>query len=427
DSKAEKEASKDKKDENDKVKEPDFSEKAEVFSWSPDWQQSIIAVASVKNSQEKNEVFLVDLNNFSKKTIAVSTDTKFALPYKSHTFKDYSVWSPDDKRFFFISPTEKAFKLYIYDAERDTYWEVPRDNILSAFWINNEEMILLTGKYGENSQKEEYKPKVPLYDRTSRFFDFIPGKVEAFRWKVGTGNFEKLQELPQETKIVKVHPVTGQALCFDGERLIRISAESLQGQTPESVEFKYLPHIFESGISPDGKKIVLKKGNMVQLADMKTSSEITLEETTDLIKHVTFSADGKSIMYLSASKYSMLYFHSLLKTYDLETDKLNKVVLHFLTGSFRAVDIFPGRYPYAFYSDPVKNENYFEQITYKSGFSQADNSIALWQLFPREIFINPAPELEEVMEDTPAPEEAPEAETTPAPLEADTTPAPLEN
>lgn len=389
------------KDRGKKEKPPQYEALAVSFSWSPDRKGARTAVTAIDEHPGKNTVFTVDLETLERTDIYSGKDQKFTLPWKSRTFPGYTTWTPDGKKFFFLSPQEEeTYRVFVGDPELPGYTGIDLDGVISAFWGSDDDLFLITGKKKMKTSSEEEKKSRKVFPGIYRgFFDFIPENVEIYRWNEEMESPESFVSLPSWVEVVKVHPKSGKLLGFGKDKVAIIPGKTRKIETRP---FPHVPDPVFSGISQDGKTVLLKSPqNQVKLVNIESGKQEVIETTDDYIKNVTFSGDGKYVLYTSCSDYNFMMFHSFLKVYNLEKKTLDRIVPNMVTASFRAVTT----QQYAYFSDPYRHRIYFEQISYRSGWKESGNEETLWVIFPDPI----------TPKDLPAPTGTPSPEVSPAP------------
>jgi Tol biopolymer transport system component len=377
-----------------------FVTEAGHFSWTADRNGKSVAVSALGENAENNSIFIVNLEDATRTDIAEKTDIQFTIPYKSRTFPGYTTWSPDDTSFFLFSGNrEKGYRVLVADTTRKTLTEVNLDNVISAFWTTGGELIVITSvssneSSNENSSSEETDETKP--DNGEEVFDTQIDNYAFYRWEPSTGQTEEVlrqnAESPGSLITLKIHPRSGQVLAFNGKELTLYK----DGVYSHSSSFTYMPETDSSGISPDGRFLLFQnrdagsKLSTVKLVNLETMEITEVERTADSVKHVTFSQDGKTILYNSCHTRGLWMSTSVFKVYKADEQKLYSILPPIATGSYRSADVYPGKYLYAFPADPHTNEVFIEQAIYREGFGFIKDAIIMKMVFPPKFQVEPA-------------------------------------
>ncbi len=369
-----------KKKKNEEKKEeenlPSFKCEGKEFWWSISRDGEFVAVSQREDNQGKNQLFVLNVNNMEKREIYKGKDECFVFPWKCRAFSGYSLWSFDNSKFITFSKN-KGGTLDAYVGEVDgSFYPLPMRDVLSGLWSSTGDVILLKGEKVKVDLGKGYVfPEGAPFDT----FDFKAKNVHIYC--CSKENYQEVYSIMGEAYFM-VHPHSGRVFVFKEGKLMVLE----DGKLKFEKNFPYKPLKDASGLSYDGKKILIHKptGEIV-IVNIDTSEEILVEKRREFVKDATFSKDGKYLLYFLSSKYSPLMFHSFIRVYDMQTGKKYKVFPNVVTSSVRAASI----YPYGFFSDPYRGEIFYDQILYSRRFRSSKNGVSLWQIFPKNVYVTP--------------------------------------
>jgi len=379
------------------------------FSSSADREGRMIAVAglNIDNSAE-HTVIVVELKTMKKKEILRDMNIQPMFPGLSSSYPGYTTWNPGDSKFFFLAKSDKGENgLFVADIEKGEPVKVNINNVLSAYWVSDDELRILTG------EKEESLIK----GLDNHFFPGIK-KAELYSWKSGEEAPTKITEIDSEVKRVSIHPVTSTLLTFDGKNV------GIMKGTEDSFSYRHLDKIpgeFTSIVSYSGKFLAYSDSKTVNLYNLDTGKNKVIEKTSDSTTNFTFTGDSRYLLYSSHSGRFILSSHFLIKIYDIKTGKILHVVPNFLTGTFRTGGQYaPSILMHGYYYDLHNTGAYFDTVKFtKPGASKEASLWRLITLYP-EVERKPEKENEAVKSPTPAKTSTPVLSPTSTPVPAPT-------
>ncbi len=346
---------------------PSFELKGENFSACQDRNGEKIAVAGSKLEETGNSVVVITLPDFKKIRILENSDLQPFLPGLSKNYPGYTPWNESGTRFFFFTYGEGgSLRLFVGDTEKESNTEIKSENILSACWVGNDELRIVTGT----------REPVKHIDLLNVFnFDIQGGAV--YRWKDGMGAPEKITDVDAGVKRVAVHPLTGNIFTFDGQTMGILA--------PDATEFtkknlSIIPGAFDSIISPDGKLMSCMNGDKVCVVDSETAVIRELMSTGDKTGNFTFTGDNRYLMWTDNSQGNFVFYYSNVVICDLMKNvtikyPVNFQMCDFFTGKFSTAVYGLGKMGYIY--DPYGQGIYYEQVS-------RENVMSLWKAYKLE-------------------------------------------
>ena len=346
---------------------PAMELKGENFSSCQDRNGEKIAVAGSKLEETGNSVLVITLPDFRKIKILENSDMQPFLPDLSKTYPGYTPWNENGNRFFFFTYGEGgSLKLFVGDTEKENNTEIKLENVLSACWVSNDELRIITGT------REPVKD-ISLLNVFN--FDIQGGAI--YRWKEGTEAPEKIVDVDSGVKRVAVHSLTGRIFTFDGQTMGVLSPDSTEF---EKKNLSIMPGAFDSIISTDGKLMACMNEKKILAANLETAEIRELSLTGDRTGNFTFSGDNRYLMWMDNSKGNFVYYYSNVVIYDLQKNSSIKYPVN-----FKMCDLFAGPSSATIYNprqmgfiyDPYTNGIYYEQVS-------KENVMSLWKAYRLE-------------------------------------------
>lgn len=341
---------------------PSIELKGENFSACHDRNGEKIAIAGSKLEETGNSVLVIALPDFKKIRILENSDLQPFLPGLSKNYPGYTPWNQAGNKFFFFTYGEGgSLRLFVGDMEKESNVEVKLENILSACWVSDDELRIITG----------IREPVKNIDSLNVFnFDIQSGAVH--NWKEGMETPEKIVDMDAGVKRIALHPLTGKIFTFDGQTMGVLN--------PDSTEFakknlSAIPGVFDSIISPDGKLLALKDGKKIIVTDLETAEMKELLSNAERAGNFTFTGDNRYLLWTDNSNGNFVYYNSNITMYDLEKNVSVKYPIN-----FRLSDYFSGPYSsgvnnlrkMGYMYDPHNNGVYYQQTS-------KENVMSLWK------------------------------------------------
>lgn len=346
---------------------PSMELKGEDFSACQDRSGEKIAVAGSKMEETGNSVLVITLPDFKKIKILENSDLKPFLPGLAKNYPGYTPWNESGTRFFFFTYGEGgSLRLFVGDTEKESNTEIKVENILSACWIGNDELRIITGT------RESVKDIVLL-----NVFNFDIQGGAVYRWKEGTETPEKIADIDSGVKRVALHPLTGRIFTFDGQTMGVLAPDSTEFA---KINLNIIPGVFSSIISPDGKLLASMDGKKVSVVELETGVTKELLLTGDKNSNFTFTGDNRYLMWMDNSQGNFVFYYSNVVIYDLQKNVSVKYPVN-----FKMCDLFAGPGSATVYNprklgfiyDPYNNGIYYEQVS-------KENVMSLWKAYRLE-------------------------------------------
>lgn len=343
---------------------PAFELKGEEFSSCQDRAGEKIAVAGSKLEETGNSVVVITLPDFKKIKILENSDLKPFLPGLAMNYPGYTPWNESGNRFFFFTYGEGgSLRLFVGDTDKESNTEIKLENILSACWVSNDELRIVTGT----------REPVKHFDLLNVFnFDIQGGAV--YKWKEGTENPEKIADMDAGVKRVVVHPLKGKIFTFDGQNMGVLAADSSEF---EKKNLNVIPGAFDSILSPDGKQLACRDGQKICVVDLETTVVRDLSSTRNKTGNFTFTGDNRYLLWTDVFPGSVIFYNSNIVVYDLQKNASVKYPINFKMCAYFSnistnMPYGPNKMGYIY--DPYNNGVYYEQVS-------NENVMSLWKAY----------------------------------------------